>query len=153
MRLWHYELLPYIPNSQLIAQWRELNSIFKNRTHHILINYVYQYNNDCLWAYTLMVLKEMVRRGIKIKKTNNFIECYPIYKDNPDVLGFHVNNLDIYIRNNPNPFPKHHTLRYLKQCYYNLQEKYDRGQKDFTDEIYEKLSKFYADKLRSINHD
>ena len=28
MRLWHTELIPFIPKSQLLAQWRELNSIF-----------------------------------------------------------------------------------------------------------------------------
>jgi len=28
MRLWHYELIPYLQKIQLLAQWRELNSIF-----------------------------------------------------------------------------------------------------------------------------
>lgn len=143
MRLWHYEILPYLPNSQLwlISQWRELNSIFKNHPHHILINYVYQYPSDNLWAYTLLVLKEMVNRGIKIRKTDNFMECYPQYKENPDILAFHIKILEAFTKNQ-NPFPNHHTNRYLLQCYYNLQEKYDRGQKDFDEKRYERLEMF-----------
>ena len=46
MRLWHYKLIPFLPNSQLIAQWRELNSIFKKQDKHILINYVYEYPKE-----------------------------------------------------------------------------------------------------------
>lgn len=39
MRLWHCEIIPYLPKTQLIAQWRELNSIFAREDKHILINY------------------------------------------------------------------------------------------------------------------
>ena len=31
----NYKILDFLPNSQLIAQWRELNSIFKNKPNHI----------------------------------------------------------------------------------------------------------------------
>ena len=44
MRLWHIDLIPYLPDLQLIAQWRELNSIFKKQDKHILINYIYNYD-------------------------------------------------------------------------------------------------------------
>ena len=66
MRLWCYKIVPYLPNSQLIAQWRELNSIYKKRPDHILINYVYEYEKEDLYGYSLMVLKEMFKRHIKI---------------------------------------------------------------------------------------
>lgn len=36
---------------------------------------------------------------------------------------------------------------YLTICYYNLKEKYLRGQKDFTDEVWNKLDKFYKEAL------
>ena len=44
MRCWHYKLLPYLPNSQLIAQKRECDLIWKDiakgkQTNHILIIY------------------------------------------------------------------------------------------------------------------
>lgn len=127
MRLWHYELIPFLPNSQLIAQWRELNSIFKKQDNHILINYVYEYPKEHLWHYSLMVAKEMLKRGINIKVWDN----YETYFKNIDQKVF----VD-------NPFPNHHNDRYLNQCFYNLQEKFDRGQKDFSIERYERLCFF-----------
>lgn len=129
MRLWHYKLIPYLPNSQLIAQWRELNSIYKNKPKHILINYVYEYPRDDLLIYSLIVAKEMKRRGIKIKHVDNYNHYFS---------GI---NYEKYIRGDK-PFKNHHNDRYLFQCFYNLQEKYDRGQKDFTKERYEELEQF-----------
>ena len=46
-------------------------------------------------------------------------------------------------------FKNHHTNKYLIQCFFNLQEKYERGQKDFNREKYLELRKFVADKLKS----
>ena len=45
MRLWNFKLLPYLPDSQLLAQKRECDLIIKDatlgrRTNHILINYI-----------------------------------------------------------------------------------------------------------------
>lgn len=56
MRLWHYKILEFLPNSQLIVQWRELNSIFKNKPSHILINYVYETDLTDLYDYSMMVI-------------------------------------------------------------------------------------------------
>lgn len=128
MRLWHWQLIPYLPKSQLLAQWRELNSIFKKQDKHILINYVYEYEKIDLHEYSLMVTKEMARRGYNFKLDNFFayfrnVEC--------------CKGRGLYV-----PFRCHHTKRYLKQCFYNLQEKYDRGQKDFTIEQMWKLEEF-----------
>ena len=126
MRLWHYKLIPFLPNSQLKAQWRELNSIFKKQDHHILINYVYEYPKDDLFTFTIIVLREMDKRGIAIRSWDNF---------------------DAYFNKKPyecllKPFTRHHNRRYLRQCYYNLEEKFDRGQKDFSDKQYTELLKF-----------
>ena len=132
MRLWHYQLIPFLPKSQLIAQWRELNSIFKKQDKHILINYVYEYPKEDLWNYTLMVIKEMKDRGIKINNWKNYSSYFANVKQ--QVLITH-------------PFLHHHTDRYLLQCFYNLQEKYDRGQKDFTKEQYLKLEEFVKNEI------
>ena len=37
-------------------------------------------------------------------------------------------------------FKNHHNFNYLQQCFYNLEEKYERGQADFSKEQYEALS-------------
>ena len=44
-----------------------------------------------------------------------------------------------------------HNNEYLIICYYNLKEKYLRGQKDFTKEIWEKLDSFYQKKIKGEN--
>lgn len=117
MRLWHYRLIHYLPKSQLIAQWRELNSIYVKQDKHILINYIYEYPKYDLEAYSNLVVDEMKKRGIKV----NLEKGKKYFND-----GFTKIFSKDYI-----PFKKHHTDRYLIQCYYNLQEKFDRGQKDF----------------------
>ena len=125
MRLWHWKLLHYLPNKQLISQWRELNSIYKKQPRHILINYVYEYGKSDLYKYSCMVVDELNRRGINhnFKNWNSYFGgCWPQQLNEP--------------------FKNHHTDRYLLQCFYNLQEKFDRGQSDFSQEIYDRLYKF-----------
>lgn len=127
MRLWHYKLIPYLPKSQLLAQWRELNSIFKKQDKHILINYIYEYPKHDLLVYSDLVIAEMLKRGYKVN-TNNYYSYF--------------GKFDIIYEAAYKPFENHHNYRYLEQCFYNLQEKYDRGQKDFSKERYEELVLF-----------
>ena len=129
MRLWHYKLLPFLPKSQLIAQWRELNSIFKNKPNHILIEYVYGRPSD-LKAYAYKVIAEFDRRGYAIKSFSNMNN----YFSGKVIIGI------------ADPFPDIHNRRYLLQCFYNLQEKYDRGQKDFSKLEYDALVEFVNQK-------
>ena len=129
MRLWYYELIPYLPKFQILGLWRELNSIFKKQDKHILINYIYEYPKNDLYTYTVMVIQEMIKRGYKIKARNNFYNYFGIDA---------TTCLDMVEA----PFKNHHNYRYLLQCFYNLQEKYDRGQKDFDYDTYWKLERF-----------
>ncbi|WP_277585118.1 pyrimidine dimer DNA glycosylase/endonuclease V [Psychrobacillus antarcticus] len=129
MRLWHQNLLNVLPKSQLLAQWRELNSIFAKEDRHILINYIYDYSKDDLFAYTQLVLHEMRARYINIRT---------------------IDKMDRYFAEGPfeevtHPFVHHHNEEYLEICYFNLKEKYIRGQKDFDGERYEALKKVYED--------
>ncbi len=132
MRLWHIDLIPYLPKSQLLAQWRELNSIFKKQDKHILINYIYEYDKSALYTYSLRVWNEMCNRG---------------YQPNLEKMAFYFK--DISVCQSDNPF-KEHNNEYLTICYYNLKEKYIRGQKDFTDDVWEKLDEFYKGKMEKV---
>lgn len=135
MRLWHIDLIPYLPDLQLVAQWRELNSIYKKEDKHLLINYNYNYSKEYLLQYSAVVCDEMVSRGIKINSYDKYFKYFDgVFTDN-------VNNPLRY---------KEHDDRYLRQCFYNLQEKYDRGQKGFTKEVYAKLANFAKSKLEDI---
>lgn len=68
MRLWDFRLLDVLPRQQLLAQWRELNSIFKKQDNHILINFAYEYPKEDLMTYTILIIEEFNKRGYKIKK-------------------------------------------------------------------------------------
>ena len=129
MRLWHYKMIDYLPTSQLVAQWRELNSIFVKQDNHILINYVYQYPKQDLMIYTNIVLNQMQTRGFKIhtKSYSNYLN----YFSGVDIVNYYP------------PFKDHHNKDYLAICYYNLYEKYLRNQKDFSDERYNQLLMLY----------
>lgn len=129
MRLWHIDLIPYLPKSQLLAQWRELNSIFKKQDKHILINYIYDYPDRYLKTYTNKIIKEMENRNYEIKSFENY------------------NNYFALTENDNKERFKEHDLEYLLICYYNLEEKYLRGQKDFTNDIWEKLRIFVCSKV------
>ena len=101
MRLWHYKLIPYLPKLQLLAQWRELNSIFANQPNHILINYVYNYPKDYLYTYSILVLDEMSKRNIIVKNMAHFNK----YFDDDKYLKCYYNQ---------------HNNEYLTICYYNF---------------------------------
>ena len=135
MRLWHIDLIPYLPKSQLLAQWRELNSIFKKQDNHILINYIYGYEKEYLYNYSAMVIKEMSKRNIKIKSWTNFNKYFDL-----------VDRAEDY----SNLFYFEHNKEYLTICYYNLKEKYMRGQKDFNRFTWIKLDNFYKEYLDLI---
>ncbi len=66
MRLWHYKLIPYLPKSQLLAQWRELNSIFKKQDKHILINYIYDYDKSYLINYSNEEIRKILQKKFGI---------------------------------------------------------------------------------------
>ena len=128
MRLWHVDLIPYLPKKQLVAQWRELNSIFKNQPKHILINYVYNYTKEYLLLYTQRVMDEMRKRGYKYKSMENFNNYFQ----------------GLYVLREYLIYPEHN-YEYLEICFYNLKEKYIRGQKDFTGDIWKKLKTFFIE--------
>lgn len=145
MRLWHYKLLPYLPNSQLVAQWRELCSIFRKRDNHILINYVYEYPDSELMGYAELTLWEMKQRGFKVDLSST--STYRLWLCSHIGIGLDA----AYGITLPDKvFERYHTNRYLKQCFYNLQEKYDRGQKDFSEDQYNRLENFVKQELGEI---
>lgn len=126
MRLWHKDLIPYLPRQQLIAQWRECCAICSNwankgTPNHLLVNKVMDYPTVHFMEYSRLVVTEMMNRFIilKVDSTEKFINNFKKF-GNPDetIIGA---NAERVIFNN------WHDDRYLKQCLFNLQEKYDCG--------------------------
>lgn len=110
MRLWHKDLITVLPRQQLLGQWRELNSIFKNQNKHVLINFIYDCTKSDLFKYSLSVMQEMRDRGYEVNNEN-----FKKFFDSTRITFYSDNYL-----NKMND-------RYLRQCLYNLQEKYDCG--------------------------
>ena len=112
MRLWDYRLLKVLPDKMLISQWRECIAIKrqweKGTLKHRLVSYVMDYDNEVFGYYVRHVVNEMNRRHIRFQ-TKYWAE---ILNFTGDYITEHY---------------EEHNDRYLKQCYYNLQEKYDRG--------------------------
>lgn len=130
MRLWHYKLVKngLLPKSQLIAQWRELNSIYEKQDNHILINYIYEYDKQDLLLYSNMVITQL-----RLLRTKNG-KPYAINLDKYNKYFSNITNC-----NCDKPFGNHHNNEYLQICYWNLREKYLRGQKDFSKELWWEL--------------
>lgn len=118
MRLWHKDLIPYLPRQQLLGQWRECCCIVRNiamlgTPNHILVNKVMDYPMGHFWYYGLCVMEEMENRGYKCD-FNKFKRWF----NNPYTFPTPTND---------GLFEDWHNNRYLVQCLYNLQEKYDCG--------------------------
>lgn len=117
MRLWHKNLIKVLPNKMLVAQWRELAAIVgsinkKGTPNHRLVNIILDYDNDHFYTYTKLVYDEMINRNMKPKDVT--------YKKIKDYCGSEMVDIsDLY--------KDWHNDRYYKQCYSNLEEKYDRG--------------------------
>lgn len=117
MRLWHIELLPVLPKQQLAGQLMECVTIAlrihrDGRINNILINRMRDYPIEHFKAYCNAVIAEIERRGYNVSgiTKRKLIE----YLGDLDAEQTEI-------------FPEWHNGRYLRQCLYNLQEKYDCG--------------------------
>ena len=119
IRLWHYKILPVLPDKMLIAEWRECIAIkrqWEKRTlKHRLVSYVMDYDKTYFLNYIFLVSMDMSKRNIK------FNELYL-----KEIVKFCLKSEEDILESNFRVY-KEHNDRYLKQCLYNLQEKADRG--------------------------
>lgn len=75
MRLWHKDLIPYLPDLQLKGQWRECaliaDALAKNGTpNNLLVNRVAEYPLDHFFTYCKVVELEMFHRGFEVKNNS-----------------------------------------------------------------------------------
>lgn len=119
MRIWHKDLIDVLPRQQLLAQWRELNSIFKKQDNHILINFIYDYPKEQLLFYSDLIINEFDKRGYKINKIDNYRDYFADVSENALKMYRTIHTVFIYSQ----IYPKKMDERYLKQCLFNLEEK------------------------------
>ena len=116
MRLWHKELIHYLPRQQLLGQWRECcaikRNIEKNGTpNHVLVNKVLEYPKEHFYRYGYMIYEEMLKRGYRAE-WERFV---------PSCKGA------VVLADEKDMYKNWHNDRYLRQCLSNLQEKADCG--------------------------
>ena len=155
MRLWHYDLLDVLPKQQLCSQLRECVAIAKDiyekgTTNHILINPIMDYDLNHFRLYCNLVIKEMEKRGYNVsdktkEKLNKYINYYKEMIIMQTTRIFILDNG--YNDGYRELFDNWHTDRYLIQCLYNLEEKYDRGEitQEEWDKIYNKYFTYIND--------
>ena len=119
MRLWHKSLIKVLPKDQLIGAWRELSAIAgninkKETPNHILVNKILDYPFNHFISYAFYIRQEMTFRGYKTMDSV-WEKITSITEEDYSILPID----EIY--NN------WHNDRYLQQCYYNLEEKFDCG--------------------------
>jgi len=134
MRLWHKDLIDVLPRKQLLSQWRECCAIASNiankgTPNHMLVNKVTEYSSLHFIEYTNKILKEMSKRSYKVSEVSylRFVENMKLAQE------YFYDGIMI----NKNVYSEWMNKRYLKQCYYNLQEKYDCG--GLTDEEWNRI--------------
>ena len=133
MRIWHWKLITALPREQLVAQWRELSAIAgnlntKGTPNHILVNKVCDYPRDHFVSYAHYIRAEMTRRGYR---TMESVWCKILDTNDGAFELVPIEDL----------FPGWHNDRYLEQCYFNLEEKYDCG--GVAQEWFEKIQNIY----------
>ena len=137
MRLWHYKLIPYLPNKMLVSQWRECIAIKrqweKGTLKHRLVSYVMDYSREYFLQYVQQLIWELDERNIKYQD-KYYLEIDNFCWEEP--MSYH-----------PCRYAEHND-RYLRQCYYNLQEKYDRG--IITKEEWQLIHKYICASVKEV---
>lgn len=130
MRLWHKDLIAVLPRDLLVRQWRDCiytaeNIYLKSVPDYILTNIVVNYPASHLNRYARTVYDLTQQYGFR---------C-----DWEDYTRWVFNaNYDVPI---DEIFDGWMNERYLTQCFYRLQERYDRGV--ITEEDWERIEKVY----------
>lgn len=120
MRLWHEELIPYLPRQQLLGQHRECCALRGAGwgKPHSTVNYVFDHPKSWLYVYHMKVMEEMVKRGYHPDPAWFF--CRYQGKNLPKMESkLYEGWLDKFFEK---VYPEH-DARYLQECLSNLERK------------------------------
>jgi uncharacterized protein (TIGR02328 family) len=138
MRLWHYELLPYLPDAQFKGQLRELVAIMRawrddGKTNHLLINRVMEYPKNDLARY-FVIYEVLYQKRYGAWLTKRWYE-FSEFDDTPAE------------QRSEGCFDGWHNKEYLRICMANLYEKhfFGIGKSRITNEEWETLCRGYKE--------
>jgi uncharacterized protein (TIGR02328 family) len=145
VRIWHKDLISVLPRQHLLGQWRECcliakNIVEKGTPNHILVNRIMNYPQEHFGRYCFLIYCEMHKRGYKVD-TIRLLQWSNCLKFDYAFLGIaSIDDSEI--------FKDWHNVRYLRQCLYNLQEKFDSG--SISQEEWNKIKEKFADRFDII---
>lgn len=132
MRLWHKDLLAFLSSSQLLDQWRECCTIAgllakEHTPDNYLVNRITDYDPEHFNRYVSLVIEQLRIRNCSISEAtmDRFDRDFRAWKSY--VQSLLPYEIDSVVVTPDHLFEGWHNARYLKQCYYNLQEKFDCG--------------------------
>ena len=136
MRLWSWQLLPYLSDLQFKGQLREITAIMRDwrdrgKTNHLLINRVMEYPKEDLYRYFCEYEAEYFKRyGRTLDRYSSEFGRFA--------------NWSVDTKNNT-IFEGWHNKEYLRICMSNLAEKhfYGIGKSRITDEEWQRLCEGY----------
>ena len=138
MRIWHFALLPYLPELQFKGQLRELVLIMrqwrnKGHTNHLLINMVMEYPKNDFARYFVYY------EAIYHKRYGKWLT-----KQWEEVKAFDDTPID---NRSKGVFTGWHNKEYLRVCMSNLYEKhvFGVGKSRITDEEWQRLIDGYKE--------
>lgn len=116
MRLWSWQLLPYLPDLQLRGQLRELVGLMhewrdKGKVNHLVVNRVMEYPKTELSGF-FIYYKDICRRRYGNDLSRYIKEFYDFSGPAPEQSSF---------------YDGWHTTEYMRVCMANLYEKYKFG--------------------------
>ena len=123
MRLWHEDLIPFLPRQQLLGQHRECCALrgLGWKKPHSTINYVFEYHWYVLYRFHTKVIWEIQIRGYNVD---------PLWEDpcyrGKNCLPYNILSGKEQIKLEKNimyPCYKEHSNKYLTECLNNLKNK------------------------------
>lgn len=120
MRLWHQDLIHYLPRQQLLGQHREcaaLRGLGWNKRHSV-VDYVFKHSINDLFAYHSIVMKEMEDRGYRV----NEVWKDPRYRGNRIGIVDSSPQSSLICKDRRHVYAEHDKA-YLDECLANLKRK------------------------------
>lgn len=115
MRLWHEDLIQYLPRQQLLGQHRECCALRGQGwgKPHSVVNYVFTHPSSSLFRYHELILREMESRGYHVEPSWK----NPLYRGKKLGYVLQPSPLSPGLR-----YPEHDSA-YFIECLENLKRK------------------------------
>ena len=147
MRIWHEDLINFLPDAQLRSQWRECALIAdalakKGTPNHLLVNRVTEYPLEDFWVYCESIMHQMKKRKMVVRENT----CRKILKN---LFAWKctccLSPSKYHNAVNWGVFGDWHNKEYLRVCMANLYEKhiFGIGKSRITDEEWTTLCRGY----------